>query len=248
MNSISRNSLAYFNRVLAPGIVQHRFHRVPNWDAQFGPSTPEHVVLLVMKNDGVYSLISFEKSHTSLIGPAEGLVHPKDIIQNQRGPALFVTGGFFLHFPSYFKPPGGEPLHNEFFNWTVGETSLTQNSVPFDPAYADVMKKRVMSDGSFYTTGPSLNEELDLSMPHFTRVNSPAGRYHYLAYDDTGHPIPNPIWKDLQSFDRTYNDILKSKAYHSMGGGPSLAIELECLRQTGRVVKKQRDGSVKFAA
>ncbi|KAG6916237.1 hypothetical protein DXG01_007770 [Tephrocybe rancida] len=246
-HEIPQGERAYFNRRLAPGIIQHQFHRVPSWEAQCDPTTLEYTVLSTMKDRGIFSLIAFERAATSVIGPKEGVAHPVDIIGDQGGPAVFVTGAYFLHLPYYFKPHGGVPLHDQFLYWTVGETSLTPNFLPFDTPYQDVMKKRIMSDGSFYSTGPSLNKELDLSRPDFSRLNTSKGRYQYLAYDDLGNTIRNPMWEDRQTFDRMYQEVQLAQT-HGKQMGPGLAIEAKALHQAGRTPRLQPGRNIIFSA
>lgn len=242
-----RTHEAYIKRVIAEGYTQHRFHRVQDWESQYGPITPQHNVLKVMKADTVYSLIVVDNAVTSVVGPASGVVHPTAIAKTQVGPALLVTGGFFIHKAQFFKPRGGMPYGDNYLHWTVGETSLTPNWVPVDSAYGDVMKKRIMSDGSFITSGPTLNDNLDLSRPHFTEASTSKMRFQYDAYDENGQLLPNPMAGDLQHFDKVYQEMIERMA-KGLVGGPSLNVDVETLKAGGRHPMRNDSGNITLAA
>ncbi|WP_117196202.1 hypothetical protein [Rhizobium terrae] len=193
---------------LASGYVHHRFYRGVGWESAYPADTPQHAVLNAMHDDGAYSLIQVINGQTRVVGPVKGVENPVNIITGIRPPFVAVTGGFYVHYPNLFRESAtGPALGRRLYLQPVGYTSLTSNFVPVDPAYSDDLIPRTMGDGSVFTAGPSLVQPMNLPQPHFTRINSAAGKHTYFAKDDAGREIPSPLYASFKDWDLRYNEL-----------------------------------------
>ncbi|KAM7216475.1 hypothetical protein V8F06_008188 [Rhypophila decipiens] len=196
----------YVKREFAPGMTVHRFYRDSQyrWLQRFPKGTPMHAIFQLMRNDGVYTIVEVLEARTSVLGPPDGTGTFNPIADLSRYPknSLVVNFSFFVHCPNLFRRNEDEGmLWGEGLHYPVGECSYTDTSVPVSRSYKDVFAPRVMTDGSYATTGPSLHEGLDMTPPSHGKINTPKGRFEYFRLDHEGNLINNPIWDSLENSD-----------------------------------------------
>ncbi|KAF8887082.1 hypothetical protein BD779DRAFT_1672852 [Infundibulicybe gibba] len=201
-----------------------------------------------MNSQGAYNLIQVKNTSTSVIGMHEGMNNPLDLVKSLNGPSIVVNGGFFILYPEFYhEDEKGEPLHQRFYTYPVGETSLTQDYVRASDGYKDLLKLRTMTNGTTYTTGPSLKSALPFVEPDFTAINSKAGRFNYYAMDSNGSKIKSPLWASLRTWDDQYEDLQKLKEAN-IPTTLSVDIEVESLTAAAQKPIFSPDGSFSFAS
>ncbi|KAF8886214.1 hypothetical protein BD779DRAFT_1673379 [Infundibulicybe gibba] len=201
-----------------------------------------------MNSQGAYNLIQVKNTSTSVIRMHEGMNNPFDLVKSLNGPSIVVNGGFFILYPEFYhEDEKGEPLHQRFYTYPIGETSLTQDYVPVSDGYKDLLKLRTMTDGTTYTIGPSLKSALPFVEPDFTAINSKAGRFNFYAMDSNGSKIESPLWASLRTWDDQYEDLQKLKEAN-IPTTLSVDIEVESLTAAAQKPIFSPDGSFSFAS
>ncbi|KAM7185551.1 hypothetical protein V8F33_012361 [Rhypophila sp. PSN 637] len=246
----------YVKREFAPGITVHRFYRDSQyrWLRRFPNGTPLNAVFQLMRNDGVYTMVEVLDARTSVLGPPDGtgIFNPIGDLSRYPKDSLVVNFSFFVHCPNLFRRNEDEGmLWGEGLHYPVGECSYTNNFVPVSKSYKDVFAPRVMTDGSYATTGPSLHEGLDMTPPSHGKINTPKGRLEYFRLDPEDNTIDNPIWDSLENSDIQLRNCVNFKQVGPgrieatplvKGSTVSVKAEIEGFLSHGKSVKRCANG------
>lgn len=190
---------------LSEGITHYRFQRTEGWETAHPANSETHAMLSLMKDEGAFTVVRIANARTSTISPSSGVDISLRIIRDLKGPFVAINGGFFIHLTKLFRAADGSLLPDDKVTQTVGPSSATEHSgkyVEVHSAYADLLKKREMTDKSFFVTGPSLGQPLLIEPPTFNQLNSPAGRFNYFAIGPDGNKIASPVWASLTDWDK----------------------------------------------
>lgn len=189
---------------LSKGIIRYRFQRTDGWDSAHRANSEAHAILSLMKDDGAFTAVRIANARTSTISPSSGVDISLRIVSDLKGPFVAINGGFFIHLTKLFRAADGSLLPDGKVTQTVGPSSATEQSgkyVEVHPAYADLLKKREMTDSTFFVTGPSLGKPLLIEPPAFHQANGLAGRFNYFAIGPDGDKIKSPVWASLTAWD-----------------------------------------------
>ncbi|KAI1325734.1 hypothetical protein F5Y16DRAFT_401064 [Xylariaceae sp. FL0255] len=176
---------------LAPGLTHYRFHRYSGWDTYYPEGTGEHSIFMLMKDMAVYSVVVATDAMTTVFGPRRGTDKIANLAKQVKGPAVVLNGGFFVHEAGRFRQDFNKGmLPDEYVGCTVGKTTSSPNWIDCPESYSDELKFRPMTDGTGFTAGPSLKNELKLGRPSWKRLNTTEGRFGYFACDEHGNRVP----------------------------------------------------------
>ncbi len=212
---------------LSDGITHYRFQRTAGWDTAHQANSEAHAILILMKDDGAFTVVRIANARTSTISPSSGVEISLRIVRDLKGPFVAINGGFFIHLPKLFRAADGSPLADDKVTQTVGPSTATEQSgkyVEVHPSYADLLKRREMTDNSFFVTGPSLGQPLVIEPPSFDKVNSPAGRFNYFAIGPDGNKIGSAVWASLTDWDKQRE---KNDANHKFQAATTMRTDTE---------------------
>ncbi|MCW8059635.1 hypothetical protein [Agrobacterium tumefaciens] len=203
---------------LSEGITYYRFQRTAGWEIAHPDNSAIHSILSLMKDGGAFTVIRIANARTKTVSPSSGVETSLEIVRDLRGPFVAINGGFFIHLPKLFRGEDGFLLPDDKVTQTVGPTSateLTGQYVEVPPAYADHLKRREMTDGSFYYAGPSLGQPLAVTTTNFDRINTSEGRFNYFARDPEGNTIASPVWASLKEWELQRQENEASKDFQA---------------------------------
>lgn len=196
---VARTQPPYKEIEVSPGSAKsYHFYSSKGWqqDSAVQKNAKAKAVLSEMNKDGpgLFTAVVMSGAKTFCVGSSIGKSDLPDFVikensANNAQDCIYTNGGFFVTGKdNYLRAEHNGPViadAGSLIYFSVGSTSVTENTISAPQAHKDQYQKLVGEDGSFLECGPSLKKPLDAN----------AKSLQYWAKDGDGKKITNPVWK-----------------------------------------------------
>lgn len=186
---------------ISPGSAEsYHFYSGKDWadDTTVKKLANAKAVLSKMNTEGLFTALVMRGAKTYCVGSSTGKTDLPDFVikensANDAQNCIYTNGGFFITGKDkYLRAEHDGPViadSSSLIYFSVGATSVTDNTVSVPKVHKDQYATLVGEDGSFLECGPNLKQP----------VSADATSLQYWAKDGKGNKITNPVWKQTQA-------------------------------------------------